>query len=129
MEREEIWLPVGGVKTPVDRQVHSVDKNGVLTREERNHTRDLIRRCAPANREAVTKSCHESLTFLKIDGGFRGCETGRHRVDPYAAGALLKRQGARKVRDGTLCRIVSTQPPVSTQTGWGRHVNDGALGF
>src|ERR1700740_2810575 len=117
------------METTIDRKVHSVDKEGVLTCEKRNHTRDFIWCGTPADREAVTKSCHHCFTFLKFNSGVSGGETRCHGVDPNAAGAVLQRQGARKVRNGTLCRIVSTQPPVSTQTGCGRHVNEGALRF
>src|ERR1700722_16241064 len=41
-ETEEVRLPVGRLETTVDRQDHSIDKNGVLTCEKRDHTRDLL---------------------------------------------------------------------------------------
>jgi hypothetical protein len=46
------------METTVDRKVDSIDKASVLTCEKRNHTRDLIWRGAPADREAITKSSH-----------------------------------------------------------------------
>ena len=55
-EREEIRLPVGRMETTVYRQVHTIDKEGVLTCEKRNDACDFIRCGGPADREAVTKS-------------------------------------------------------------------------
>jgi hypothetical protein len=56
-------LPVGRMETTVDRQNHSVDKDGVLTCEKCNHTRDFIGCGGPADREAVKKSRHHCFTF------------------------------------------------------------------
>jgi hypothetical protein len=40
-EREEIRLPVGRTEATINRQNDSVDKDGVLTCEKCNHTRDI----------------------------------------------------------------------------------------
>jgi hypothetical protein len=80
-------LPIGRMETTVNRQVHSIDEEGVLTCEKCNHTRDFLWCSAPADREAVTKSRHYCFTLRKIDSGLGGSETRRHGVDPHAAGA------------------------------------------
>ncbi len=55
-EREEIRLAVGRMKAAVDRQNYSIDKDGVLAREKRNHARDFIGCGCSADREAIEKS-------------------------------------------------------------------------
>jgi hypothetical protein len=78
------------METIIDRKVYSIDKESVLTRKERNHTSDFIWRG----------------TLLEIDSGVSGREARCHGVDANAAVAIFKRQGERKVLDGSLCPIV-----------------------
>src|ERR1700679_718466 len=101
------------METAVDRQYHSIDKNSVLTREKCNHARDIIWCGGPADRESVTKGCHYCFTFLEICSGLTRVETGCHGIDPRATRAVLERQGAREVRDGSLCGVIGAQPPIS----------------
>ena len=52
------------MQTTVDRQVHSIDEEGVLTCEKCNQARDFLWCGAPTDGEAVTKSRHYSLNVL-----------------------------------------------------------------
>jgi hypothetical protein len=105
------------MKSTVDLEVYSIDEEGVFTCEKRDHPRDFVWCGGPADREAVTKSCYQGLVFHKINSGVGRRETRCHGVDPHALRAVFKRQGARKVGNGSLCRIISTKPPISAQTG------------
>jgi hypothetical protein len=62
-ETEEVRLPVGRLETTVDRQDHSIDKNGVLTCEKRDHTRDL---CGNASRDAKYTLSRSSLDLSEL---------------------------------------------------------------
>src|ERR1700684_3230221 len=88
-EREEVRLPVGRMETSVDRQDHSIDKDGVLTGEKGNYTRDIVRCGSPTDRESVTKSDRYCFIFLEIGSGLRRGETRGHGVDAHATRAVL----------------------------------------
>lgn len=53
---------------------------------------------------AITASLFWSSAVASVE------VTRCHSVDPHAAGAMLKRQGAREVGNGALCRVVRPSP-------------------
>src|SRR5471030_3454927 len=126
-EREEVRLSIGRADSTIDRQNHSIDKDGVLTREKRNYACDFIRLGGSTDREARNKRCHDRFAFLKISSGLIGGETRCHGVDPHATRAVLQRQSACEVRDGALRCVIGTHPPISAETGRGGEVDDGTL--
>jgi hypothetical protein len=54
---------------------------------------------------AITASLFWSSAVASVE-----VRTRCHSVDPHAAGAMLKRLGAREVGNGALCRVVRTEP-------------------
>jgi hypothetical protein len=66
------------MEATVDGQVHSVDKEGVLTCEKCNYTRDFLWCSGPTDGEAFTKSRHYRFTLLNIGSGLGEGETRCH---------------------------------------------------
>jgi hypothetical protein len=68
-ERAEIRLPVGRIDSTVDRKNRPVNKEGVLTCQECNHPRDIMRCGCPAEGKAFPKSRHYGFILFNFGSG------------------------------------------------------------
>src|SRR5216683_4128236 len=113
------------VDSTVDGQVYAVDEACVVARKERDDARYFVGLGAATEWDAFElppEQLGKSLEGRHVQVGEGDARTDR--IDSYAFRAKFDGEAAREITHRPLCGIVEVQPPITAESGHGRHIYD-----